>query len=265
MWYLLDPPSGAAKVSVTYTSTGEVKTAGSSSWSNVHQSMPLGAFTSTNGTSAEATLTVASTVGNVVIDAMSGESVGTATAGADQSTQWTATQGDTTGGHSSEDGAASVTMSWDFASSHYWAIGVVELRPAGPVFAMARAQRASGANGRLDESTLSPIGGGHQLQADAAVAFLAMADAIEADLGIDLSSRISDSYRTYAAQVDVAARKGLYSQGGLAATPGTSEHGYGLAVDLDVSGGVGEWLADNAEAFGFRTIPREPWHWEFGL
>jgi hypothetical protein len=42
--------------------------------------------------------------------------------------------------------------------------------------------------------------------------------------GVDIG--VTDSYRSYDAQVDVARRKGLYSQGGLAATPGTSDHGW---------------------------------------
>ena len=73
---------------------------------------------------------------------------------------------------------------------------------------------------------------------------------------------------TYEAQVDVARRKGLYSQGGLAAQPGTSNHGWGKAVDL--GGGANNnrtpennWLRSNAPRFGFTTIAREPWHWEW--
>jgi LAS superfamily LD-carboxypeptidase LdcB len=122
---------------------------------------------------------------------------------------------------------------------------------------------ADGSNGRLDPDALASITDHHRLQGDAAVAFLSMDAAIRADLGISLTDRITDSYRTYEQQVDVAARKGLYSQGGLAATPGTSNHGMGRAVDLDVSAGVGQWLVDNAGRYGFRTIPREPWHWEY--
>jgi len=265
MWYLLAPPAGIGKIGVVYSGSGQVKLAGATSWNGVNQSTPVGAWTSARGTSATASVAISSAPGERIIDVVSGESVGVVTAGPDQNSLWANTQGDTSGGHSVEDGADSVTMSWDLATSHYWGIGAVALRPAGGAFATARAMPPSGSNGLLDASTLVPIGHGHMLQADAARAFLAMGYAIEADLGIDLSDRVSDSYRTYEAQVDVAARKGLYSQGGLAATPGTSQHGYGLAVDLDTSGGVGEWLTDHAEQFGFRTIPREPWHWEFGL
>ena len=59
------------------------------------------------------------------------------------------------------------------------------------------------------------------------------------------------------------------------ASPGTSNHGYGLAVDLDVSNPkVYAWLDANAPAFGFYlqgkpTLPNgkknpefEAWHWQ---
>lgn len=129
-----------------------------------------------------------------------------------------------------------------------------------------QAEKPTGENGRLDTSTLKSIGNGHMLRQDAADAYLRMVEAARAD-GITWS--ITDSYRTYAQQVDCVRRKGLYSQGGLCARPGTSNHGWALAVDL--GGGANNygtpqnnWLQANAGRFGFRTIPREPWHWQYG-
>lgn len=123
----------------------------------------------------------------------------------------------------------------------------------------------AGSNGNLDSTTLVSIGGGHKLRGDAAAAYNQMALAASRD-GVTWS--ITDSYRDYATQVRLAEEKGLYSQGGLAATPGTSNHGWGLAVDL--GGGANNsgtsqnnWLVANASRFGFFTIPREPWHWEY--
>lgn len=51
----------------------------------------------------------------------------------------------------------------------------------------------------------------------------------------------------------------------LAAYPGYSNHQSGHAVDLNTSEyGVYSWLANHAGAYGFkRTVPSEPWHWEF--
>ena len=52
---------------------------------------------------------------------------------------------------------------------------------------------------------------------------------------------------------------------GLAARPGTSNHGLGRAVDVNLgtSPGASDWLRKNGARYGFHTIPREPWHWEF--
>ena len=121
-------------------------------------------------------------------------------------------------------------------------------------------------NGQLDKSELDQIPangtkltGSHKLNSVAAKAYAEMVDAAEAD---GITWKVTDSYRDYDSQVAVAAKKGLYSKGGLAAVPGTSNHGWGSAVDLDLSPEAQEWLNTNAERFGFSTIAREPWHWE---
>ena len=81
--------------------------------------------------------------------------------------------------------------------------------------------------------------------------------------GIEL--KITDSYRSYAEQVDLAQRKGLYENGGLAAVPGTSNHGWGLAVDVDITDAATlDWIRSNGYRFGFvEAVKREPWHWEY--
>lgn len=119
-----------------------------------------------------------------------------------------------------------------------------------------------GENGRLDETALSLIGiGNHRLAPAAAEAFRRMrADAAAQGIAIGAT----DSYRDYDQQVDLVSRKGLYSNGGLAAQPGTSQHGWGLALDLDVDESGLAWLRANAARYGFfEDVPREPWHWEF--
>ena len=119
-------------------------------------------------------------------------------------------------------------------------------------------------NGKLTNLTkISTGGGNHQLNPEAAAAYEKMVQAAKAE---NVAWGITDSYRNYEQQVDVAKRKGLYSQGGLAAEPGTSNHGWGAAVDLDFKNGTSgnpfEWLKNNASKFGFTNIPREDWHWE---
>ncbi|MEZ0166019.1 D-alanyl-D-alanine carboxypeptidase family protein [Kineococcus sp. LSe6-4] len=126
-------------------------------------------------------------------------------------------------------------------------------------------------NGLLPLEALCPLPSapGMVLRADAAHAFEALSQAFQADFGTPLA--VTDAYRSLAAQVDVKARKP-----GLAAAPGTSRHGLGLAVDL--GGGVQDagsvqhqWMDRNAALFGFVNPawaqgspgPFEPWHWEF--
>jgi LAS superfamily LD-carboxypeptidase LdcB len=117
-------------------------------------------------------------------------------------------------------------------------------------------------NGRIPASALSEVEGtGHKLWAPAADA-LERARADAAKDGVTIG--ITDSYRSYDAQVDVAARKGLYSQGGLAAVPGTSDHGWGMAVDLDLDDAAQAWMRANGGRYGFvEDTPREPWHWAY--
>ena len=55
-------------------------------------------------------------------------------------------------------------------------------------------------------------------------------------------------------------------EGNLAAKPGFSNHQSGSALDIAlVYDGAYAWLKKHAQRFGFRrTVPGEPWHWEFG-
>jgi cell wall-associated NlpC family hydrolase len=125
-------------------------------------------------------------------------------------------------------------------------------------------------NGLIPPSALCEIGvSSHRLRCDAAAAWKAMAAAFAADTGSRLC--ITDSYRTYAAQVKLYGQKPA-----LAAVPGTSNHGWGLAVDL--CGGIERfgtaqftWMTANAGRYGW-VHPQwadpgngreEPWHWEY--
>ena len=117
-------------------------------------------------------------------------------------------------------------------------------------------------NGKIPATALESIGrGGHRLWAPAADAFRTMTEAARKD-GVTIG--VTDSYRSYGEQVDLARRKGLYSQGGLAAKPGTSEHGWGLSLDLDLGSKALTWMRRHAKEYGFsENVPREPWHWTF--
>src|SRR5690606_28496791 len=103
--------------------------------------------------------------------------------------------------------------------------------------------------------------GDHRLHGPAAVAFQQLETAARVD-GITVG--VIASYRDLPTQHRLAAEKGLYANGGLAATPGTSNHGWGLSVDLDLDPWAQQWMRDNAWRFGFvEDVPREPWHWTY--
>ena len=127
-------------------------------------------------------------------------------------------------------------------------------------------------NGKIPLRQLCALktGTGQMLRCDAAHSFEAMAAAYQGKFGTPLC--ITDSYRSYEAQVSTYAAKPT-----LAAIPGTSNHGWGLAVDL--CGGVESfsspqhsWLKSKAGLYGWVLPPwaqangskPEPWHWEFG-
>ena len=126
-------------------------------------------------------------------------------------------------------------------------------------------------NGRLPASALCPLyaSAGQSLARDAAIAFNAMSNAYQKQTGSALC--VTDSYRSYAEQVAVKLERPTF-----AATPGSSQHGLGLAVDL--CGGVQSfaapahlWMQRNAPLYGWfhpawaepSGVLPEPWHWEF--
>lgn len=122
------------------------------------------------------------------------------------------------------------------------------------------------ANGRIPTDALKVIGQGrHRFEAVAADAFVEMRAAAARD-GVAL--KVSDSYRSYDEQVAVRKKKGHVVA---TATPGTSVHGWGKALDVDVNDPATiKWLRANAHRYGWIN-PKwaqqggksyEPWHWE---
>ncbi|MGE0878612.1 MAG: D-alanyl-D-alanine carboxypeptidase family protein [Acidimicrobiia bacterium] len=117
-------------------------------------------------------------------------------------------------------------------------------------------------NARIPTEVLAPIGiGNYRMWAPAADAFRQMTAAAKAD-GVTIGAR--SGYRSWKEQEATVEKNGLYDQGGWAAAPGTSNHGWGLAVDVNVDDQGQAWLRQNGWKFGFvEAVPREPWHWEF--
>jgi hypothetical protein len=126
-------------------------------------------------------------------------------------------------------------------------------------------------NGMIPASGLCPVWGapGESLSPAAAASFSAMSKAYAAQTGTALC--ITDSYRSLPDQVSIKAKRGRF-----AATPGTSRHGLGRAVDLcggvqDFGSPAHQWMRQNAPLYGWfhpswaaagGSLP-EPWHWEF--
>lgn len=120
----------------------------------------------------------------------------------------------------------------------------------------------SGRNGRLDPSTLCSVSWKHSvlLRCDAQYDLERLNAAYWGRFG--RSIQLGYGYRTYAAQVYLRMTLGT-----VAAVPGTSNHGWGLAIDTaqGAQNGFGsesyEWLKRNAPAFGWHA-PR--WAWQDG-
>ncbi len=138
--------------------------------------------------------------------------------------------------------------------------------------AACKGQDTSGyPNGRIPADALCPLWGtsGQMLRADAAAAFNEMSRSYAQVFGAPIC--VTDSYRSYEEQVAVKAAKP-----GLAAQPGSSNHGWGMAVDLcdgvqQFGTPTHQWLRDHSMLYGF-FLPAwaqqggskpEPWHWEF--
>jgi hypothetical protein len=127
-------------------------------------------------------------------------------------------------------------------------------------------------NGRIPASALAhPTSAPRALfRPDAAAAFDRLNAAYKARFGVAIT--VTDSYRDYATQVRTKAEKGY-----MAAKPGTSNHGWGLAADL--GGGINRfgtpqhnWFMQNGPRYGWDfpawgrqggSGPIEPWHAEF--
>lgn len=136
------------------------------------------------------------------------------------------------------------------------------LAPAATTADGTPAELAAYGNGQIPREVLTPLGqGDHRLWRPAAESFQRMAAAAAAD-GVQIA--VSESYRDLATQHQLADQLGLYSEGGLAAEPGTSDHGWGRAIDIDDNPSALAWMRANAGAFGFReNVAREPWHWTY--
>jgi hypothetical protein len=124
-------------------------------------------------------------------------------------------------------------------------------------------------NGNLPASILRNYSGSCRLYSSAVGPATAMALAAR-KAGITLV--YADCYRDYAGQVYWRNWWCNVGKCGNAAVPGTSNHGWGKAIDIhDLSGGLPtggaayKWLKANAGRFGYNNpiLTNEAWHWEW--
>jgi hypothetical protein len=173
-----------------------------------------------------------------------------------------------TASHNSAARAAAVRQANELAADTAGAPGGTALCNAAAAGPYPAGPWGGYADGFVPSSQLCSITGGGRLRPDAAAAFDKMSAAYARVFGTNIC--VTDSYRSYTEQVRV-----FRQRPSLAAVPGTSNHGWGLAVDLGCgvqssrSSGY-RWMVANAGRFGWVHPswavhdPFEPWHWEFG-
>ena len=138
-------------------------------------------------------------------------------------------------------------------------------------------------NGRLPAAILVDISGGGKLHHVAARAWEAMHDAAMSAVGVKpfKPTSIADAYRTFPQQLagfmsryveepngSETTRhylgKKYWLKEGMApmAAAGTSNHGWGLAVDVSgANNGRLDWMLQNCSKYGFSwEVQSEPWH-----
>jgi len=115
-----------------------------------------------------------------------------------------------------------------------------------------------------------PASVGPYLRSDAAAAYFAFSDAFQSRFGKALS--ITEAYRSYDRQVQLY-NDYINGVGNLAATPGTSNHGWALACDfgsgVNTYGSAEKtWANANGPTFGWVPagdgfVKPEAWHFEY--
>lgn len=144
-------------------------------------------------------------------------------------------------------------------------------------------------NGKMSGKILAPVKCGGQMWVDAAEAFNRMYD--QATLS-GMKLRNVGDYRSFEAQLGLFKQRYALEDGGRkptvtrtyegktwylkpgmapCSTPGKSNHGLGLAIDLDVTTAkVLDWLCANAPTYGFYLQSDDPsspefeaWHWQY--
>ena len=132
LWRLINPATGAHNVIATGAAATDAMLGIASSWNGVHQTTPLGTVAQADGDSGTSTVDVTSAAGETVVEftTMRGDP-GTYSPGSGQTQRAFEESGNSFPdmGHSSEAGAASVTMDATITNS-IWGVMGVGIKPA---------------------------------------------------------------------------------------------------------------------------------------
>jgi len=124
MWYLINPTTGTHDMDLEISS-GDGKVMGIQSFTDVHQTTPLGTVATASSTTGNATVTANCNTGDVVVDAVGDHTTSSVlTVDASQTEDYNedSTLHDGAGSH--EAGAATVTMDWTVSTGR-WVIAAI--------------------------------------------------------------------------------------------------------------------------------------------
>lgn len=132
-YYLINPATGTNNVVISFTGSMFDIGAGSVSFTDAHQTTPLGTAVTATGTSTTPSVTVSSAAGEIVLDGLVIVHSGALTVDGSQTQRWKANTGNAFIKYagSTEGGAASTAMSWSNSTSQAWAAGAVPVKPVG--------------------------------------------------------------------------------------------------------------------------------------
>ncbi len=130
-FYLIAPATGTNNIIVSFSGSMMDMGAGAVSFTDAHQTTPLGTAVTATGTSTTPSVTVSSAAGEIVVDGLAIVHGGTLTVGGSQTQRWNAVA---SGGYikyagSTQGGAASTTNTWTNSTSQVWAQGAVPVKP----------------------------------------------------------------------------------------------------------------------------------------
>lgn len=170
-----------------------------------------------------------------------------------------------------ESSARSITLVRNGAAGKPEPIPLAPLAPSPAPLQVSCSEVPTGTwvNGQMPDNVLVVMPGGRRLRNDAASAFTGLSSAYTQAFGTPL--KIGSGYRSYGEQAALKRAKPY-----LAASAGKSQHGEGLAADINGPGArfgtsEHEWLRANAGQFGWvhpgwaqrGGSKPEPWHWEY--